>query len=315
MRNILLTILLLSSFFVFTHEIYHNSEVIQGHPITFVISPVTDSFDYTFIIYNSSKKEILKFQGFYYYLEEIHTPVILGLAGIPSNLPPGKYIITAQGLGRFDTYFFERAFTVVDGEYSRVELIANSKMDHIINGEKEPDREAQSQRLWEAISSFSKYSLYEEYTLTQPIQGRHTSPFGFERVTKYPKGKDSISVHKGEDIANKRGTTIFSDGRGVVILAENRIVTGNTVVVEHLPGVKTLYYHMDSIYVKKGDIVLKGDKIGEVGSTGFSTGPHLHWELRISTVPVNPMLFIDTPLIDKKDILNMINTTNNKRGG
>ncbi len=307
--------LILVTLNLFGNNFFHESVVTQGHPLTLIISPVTQSTKYTFTLINSKGKDILELKGFYYYLEEIETPIVLGLAGIPSNLPPGNYQLIASGEATTGNYLFKREITVIDGEYPTTTLQGNSKMDNIVNGEITQERKDQSKRLWEAISSFTPHSHYHQGKLTQPVEGRHSSPFGFLRVTKYPKGKTTTSVHKGEDYANKIGTPVYSDARGLVLLAENRIVTGNTVVVEHLPGVKTLYYHLNSISVKPGDIVLQGEKIGEVGTTGFSTGPHLHWELRISTVPVDPKLFIDVPLIDKKHIMNIIDSTNNKKGG
>ena len=89
-------------------------------------------------------------------------------------------------------------------------------------------------------------------------------------------------------------------------MAENRIITGNTVIIEHLPGVYTLYYHLDSISTETDMIVKKGFEIGTVGVTGLVTGPHLHWELRVSTVAVDPLLFIDSHLIDKDEIMNIM---------
>ena len=73
-------------------------------------------------------------------------------------------------------------------------------------------------------------------------------------------------------------------------MVENRIITGNTVIIEHLPGVFTLYYHMDSILIESGMVVKKGKQIGPVGATGLVTGAHLHWELRVSQVPVDPFI-------------------------
>ena len=76
-------------------------------------------------------------------------------------------------------------------------------------------------------------------------------------------------------------------------------ITGNTVILEHLCGVYTLYYHLNSLSVKEGELVEAGTQIGEIGATGFVTGPHLHWELRVAGVAVDPEAFISTPILDK----------------
>jgi murein DD-endopeptidase MepM/ murein hydrolase activator NlpD len=85
-------------------------------------------------------------------------------------------------------------------------------------------------------------------------------------------------------------------------MARDRIVTGNTVVIEHLPGVFSLYYHLDSIGVDEGDVVEQGERIGTVGMTGLATGPHLHWEIRVGGVPVAPEEASRVPLLLGQDV-------------
>ena len=89
-------------------------------------------------------------------------------------------------------------------------------------------------------------------------------------------------------------------------MAKERVLTGLTVVMEHLPGVYSLYYHMDSIRVEQGQMVEAGMVIGTVGSTGLVTGPHLHWEIRAGGIAVNPDTFIEKPIIDKEAIMSII---------
>jgi murein DD-endopeptidase MepM/ murein hydrolase activator NlpD len=89
----------------------------------------------------------------------------------------------------------------------------------------------------------------------------------------------------------------------VVVLARSRIVTGNSVVIEHLPGVYSLYYHLDKIEVTEGAIVNTGALIGLSGATGLATGPHLHWEIRVSGENTDPDAFISRPLLDKDAVL------------
>ena len=89
------------------------------------------------------------------------------------------------------------------------------------------------------------------------------------------------------------GTEIVAPASGKVMLAENRIATGWTVIIEHLPGLYTMYYHMSGLKVKEGQTVQQGDLLGPSGATGFATGPHLHWEVRLNSVIVNPDYFIE----------------------
>lgn len=96
--------------------------------------------------------------------------------------------------------------------------------------------------------------------------------------------------HKGIDFTAPRGTAIQATGNGKVIKVERRKKGyGNNVTIDHGFGYKTLYAHMNEVDVKKGDKVTKGQKIGTIGSTGTSTAPHLHYEVRINNKPVNPI--------------------------
>ena len=76
-------------------------------------------------------------------------------------------------------------------------------------------------------------------------------------------------------------------------MAESRISTGWSVVVEHLPGLYSLYYHMSELSVKEGDMVSQGQLLGKSGATGLATGPHLHWEVRLNGSAVRPEFFLN----------------------
>ncbi len=112
------------------------------------------------------------------------------------------------------------------------------------------------------------------------------SGFGF-RIHPVHKIK---KFHAGIDFTAPRGTAIQSTGNGVVKKVDlRRSGYGNHVVIDHGYGFTTLYAHMHTVDVKEGDKVMKGQKIGEVGSTGTSTAPHLHYEVRLHGKPVNPI--------------------------
>ncbi len=101
-----------------------------------------------------------------------------------------------------------------------------------------------------------------------------------------------LAMHAGVDFAAPVGTPIFAAAGGVVSNAEFHPVFGNVVEVDHGSGLSTLYAHASRIVVKPGDIVRKGQKIAEVGSTGRSTGPHLHFEVHVNGQPQNPARFL-----------------------
>jgi murein DD-endopeptidase MepM/ murein hydrolase activator NlpD len=88
-----------------------------------------------------------------------------------------------------------------------------------------------------------------------------------------------------------------------VVLSRFRIATGNSVIVEHMPGVYSLYYHMDRLSVNEGILVREGTLLGLSGSTGLATGPHLHWEIRVAGENCDPDAFVARAILDKNAIL------------
>jgi murein DD-endopeptidase MepM/ murein hydrolase activator NlpD len=94
-------------------------------------------------------------------------------------------------------------------------------------------------------------------------------------------------MHAGTDISGPMGAPMRASADGVVVMAEDRGGYGLTVVIDHGNQLATLYAHMSSFAVKAGDVVAQGDTIGAVGSTGLSTGPHCHWEVRVLGLPVD----------------------------
>ena len=94
--------------------------------------------------------------------------------------------------------------------------------------------------------------------------------------------------HNGIDFGSGRGTTVFAADNGMVILSEYSNSFGNYIVIKHTESQSSVYAHLQNSVIKNGDIVKKGQVIGYIGSTGRSTGPHLHYEVRINGTPVNP---------------------------
>jgi len=111
-----------------------------------------------------------------------------------------------------------------------------------------------------------------------------TSPFG---VRNHPTLGRPVK-HNGVDFGSGRGTEIYAAGNGKVILSEFNSSFGNYIVIEHQNGQSSTYAHLDRLAISKGTIVSKGQLIGYSGSTGRSTGAHLHYEVRTNGTPVNP---------------------------
>jgi murein DD-endopeptidase MepM/ murein hydrolase activator NlpD len=122
-----------------------------------------------------------------------------------------------------------------------------------------------------------------------PIEGRSTSGFGLPR--RYAPG-GPVSYHEGSDIGAPAETPILATNAGLVRAADFYPIKGGLTIIDHGAGVSSLYFHQSRILVEEGDEVNRGQVIGEVGSTGLSTGPHLHWEMRVHRTPSNPMAWV-----------------------
>jgi murein DD-endopeptidase MepM/ murein hydrolase activator NlpD len=122
----------------------------------------------------------------------------------------------------------------------------------------------------------------------KPVRGWRTSSFG-HRVDPYTGLKQ---MHSGVDIAADQGKEIMAPGDGLITYASLRGAYGNVIMIDHGNKLTTLYAHMQEFTVKVGDRVKRGTLIGRVGNTGRSTGPHLHYEIRLNGVPQNPDRFI-----------------------
>jgi len=121
-----------------------------------------------------------------------------------------------------------------------------------------------------------------------PVSGTVTSPFGMRR---HPVFGD-MRMHNGIDIGASHGTTVVAADSGSVIISTYNSSYGNYIVISHGNGITTLYAHLSTRSVSVGDSVSRGQQIGRVGSTGVSTGPHLHFEVSVNGSRVNPRQYL-----------------------
>jgi murein DD-endopeptidase MepM/ murein hydrolase activator NlpD len=124
----------------------------------------------------------------------------------------------------------------------------------------------------------------------QPCGGRISTEYG---VIRYTNGEETGSRHSGIDFAIAEGTPVVASQSGYVRLAEYLNITGNTILIDHGLGFYTHYYHLFSMDVNVNDFVDAGTLIGTVGTTGFSTGPHLHFSVYYRGIYLNPWKFFE----------------------
>lgn len=122
----------------------------------------------------------------------------------------------------------------------------------------------------------------------RPTKGWLTSGFGY-RVSPFTGLRE---FHKGLDIATRKGTSIIATADGIVTYAGRKGLLGNVVIIDHGHGIVTRYGHCLKTLKKRGDAVKRGDTIAVVGNTGRSTGPHVHYEVMLNGIPVNPSKYI-----------------------
>ncbi len=133
-----------------------------------------------------------------------------------------------------------------------------------------------------------KRNLLASTPSIRPVDGWITSRFGYRKSPFTGKR----SFHSGLDISNRPGTKIIAAADGTITYAARKMYLGNLVVIDHGYGKVTRYGHCKKILVKQGQKIKRGEVIATVGNTGQSTGPHLHYEVRINGAPVNPLKYI-----------------------
>ncbi len=233
----------------------------------------------------------------------------IALLGIPSTLIPGRYRLVAKASQGRAGIHLEKIIMITEKDYPEEFISMSEDMNSLFADDSE-EKKAEARLFWALLQEFDPAAVYHTGSYVLPVsEGVPTAGFGDRRRFRMPDGAEAASVHFGRDLWAESGSRIIASGRGRVVMARERIMTGNTVIIEHLPGVYSLYYHMAGIVVGEGEMVESGDTIGTIGSTGFATGVHLHWEMRVGAVPVDPEPFLTLPLLDTSAIMSMMDST------
>lgn len=226
------------------------------------------------------------------------------LMGIPSSLPSGEYTlqVTASGSGK-QGFSITRALTILPGSFKRETIPLNTAMSKL-RSEPDPRKVAEAVEIQGIYNHFGRRASSGTFRPRLPVQGYpFSSWYGDRRTYRYSDGEEAFSIHSGVDIAAPTGTDILAGAAGRVIMVRDRIVTGKTVVIEHLPGIYGVFFHLNDTDVEEGALVDSDTVIGTVGMTGLATGPHLHWEMRVSGVPVDPLLLCDQGIVNPAELL------------
>lgn len=154
------------------------------------------------------------------------------------------------------------------------------------------ERLLQTEKLNNILGTISSANIYSLKPFVKPVNSEERIlSYGNKAIYDNENEKNS-SCHNGNDYAVSEGTDIISCSDGKVVLAEFRKDTGWSAVIEHLPGLYSLYYHLSTLNIKEGNSIKQGEKIGLSGGTGMISEPHFHWEVRLNMAAVRPDFFL-----------------------
>ncbi|MBV9669558.1 MAG: M23 family metallopeptidase [Acidobacteriales bacterium] len=204
----------------------------------------------------------------------------MGLMPIGVLLKPGGYKL--EWLDSGGAVLHSMDLDVGNAHYAKQNIVLTKALTEL---KSTPDERASVAAFLAEVSP----QRYWQEPLEAPIAGCITSPFGVERLHN---GKPTGDYHAGLDQRGQAGSPVHAAAAGIVKLARQFTLRGGTVAIDHGQGLESIYLHMSGFAVKEGELVQQGAVIGYVGSTGRSTGPHLHWTLYANGQPVNPLQWI-----------------------
>lgn len=210
---------------------------------------------------------------------------VKAMVGINLYAKPGKYQLTLSADGKT----LKRTIAVKKKHYP-VQRLTLPK-DMVILTPENAARVRRDSKKFKAVWPEETGRLWKG-NFVNPLSGEVRSQFGLKRIiNKIPK-----SSHSGVDVSGDMGAPVRAPNDGVAVLIDDMFYSGISLVLDHGQGIYTMFFHLSKITVKPGQNVKKGDVIGLVGSTGRSTGPHLHWGVRMQGTRVDPLLLLKLDL-------------------
>ena len=207
------------------------------------------------------------------------------LAGVHALTAAGSYSLRleANEIESGDLLTMQESFTVTKAGFGTYNIVVPESRQGLLSADLS---EAERLKVNAVYAGISDERLWNG-SFRPPLDGelRVTAPFGQRRSYN---GGPVASYHSGQDLGADKGVAVMAPMTGTVVLAEPLDVRGQSVIIDHGLGVFSGFWHLSQIDVTAGQNVGKGEVIGLVGNTGLSTGPHLHWEMRVLSVPVDP---------------------------
>tara|TARA_B100001142_G_scaffold138624_1_gene140171 strand:+ start:12869 stop:13891 length:1023 start_codon:yes stop_codon:yes gene_type:complete len=235
----------------------------------------------------------IKFQDKKYPIFKDNVGKFSSIVPVPLSTTEGSYKIFVEGLEKQEVIYEniseikilnkERGFDYVNLSN---EVIASSFSKESVKEDAEIRAET---------SALFSVGNYWRGAFTMPCEGEISTMFG---VGRSYNNQPVSSFHLGLDIAADQYTKINAPAKGIIKLVVASPLRGLMVYVDHGLGVQSSFSHLDSVFVKAGDVVTRGTLLGTVGSSGASTGPHLHWEVSVWDIYTDPFVWTTTSLFD-----------------
>ena len=281
MKYLFLFLLVASELFSFNISIY-NSDIANGKT-TILEFKKEKNIKYTKVVLEKKNYKIYKHP---LDANKLYALIPINYYKKPTNLKAKIYYKT-KTKEETKTIFLK----IIDGKYKKETIkVQKSKVTLNKKDKKRADIEyAQAMKIY----NHSTKKSYITSKFIAPMQSKITSSFGKARVYN-----DTLKgYHSGTDYRAKIGTPIISSNSGKVVLVKDRFYSGGSIIIDHGHGIYTCYYHMSKFYVRKNELIAKGQVIGLSGVSGRVTGPHLHFSARVSGEQVDPLQLIE--LINK----------------
>lgn len=211
----------------------------------------------------------------------------VALAGIPLSAKPGTKLSVEVDYGNGKREM--RTVGVMHKKYLTQQISVSAEQADL-PPEQLAKYEQEREHLRRVLKTFTEPGP-SSLSMLQPVSGRPSGTFGLRRVIN---GVER-NPHNGMDIAAPTGTPIVAARAGRVLDAGEYLFLGRTLILDHGHGMLSLYAHLNAIHAAAGDAVKAGATIGEVGTSGRVTGPHLHFSVYLNAVAVDPAIFLRAP--------------------
>lgn len=210
-----------------------------------------------------------------------HADGYVALVGLDAFTEPGRYPLELAGSGERPWQPFSQEIRVNSGNYGTQYITIPEELSSLLDPDVRTRSEATLASIYNLFSDVPQWEGLFQLPVTNTVV---TAGYGDAR--SYNQGPIEI-FHTGVDFSGAVGTPIYAPASGTVVFSDTLELHGRTLIVDHGLGIMTGYYHLSKILTQVGSQVTAGQIIAQGGSSGLSSGPHLHWDLRVMNVPVN----------------------------